>query len=244
MSIQTLLDFIGKYESNNNPRAVWGGIDKADRPNDITKMTVKGVLAWQDSIDAKYMSEASGEWQFMEDTLRGLYREAGVALSERFDRSTQIRLATQLLRRRGLDDYLAGRMTTEKFALSLSKEWASLPIPFDVNGKKAGQSYYAGDGLNKAHAPLDGFLEAVEDVKDRARPEPRENVAQTKTIKGGGAAGAGIALQQCGQQLTDAAIGFPEELARWMVLGGTLVAIAGIGFVIWSRVQDWKAGDR
>lgn len=163
MSVNDLLDFIGKYESNNNPSAVWGGIKLSDRPGDITKMTVRGVLSWQDSIDSRYMSEAAGEWQFMEDTLRGLYKDAGVSLDDKFDRKTQIKLATQLLNRRGLEDYISGKISDEKFALSLAKEWASMPVP---SGPKKGMSYYSGDGLNKAHAPLDGFMNAVRSVHD------------------------------------------------------------------------------
>lgn len=167
MSVQALLDFIGKIESRNDPNAVWGGIQKIHRPpKPLTKMTVKQVLDWQDSIDQRYRSEAAGEWQFMEDTLRGLYRSAGVSLTDKFTRTTQIKLATQLLRRRGLNDYLSGRMSAKKFAQSLSKEWASLPATIvDKRGRPAtGQSFYAGDGLNKAHTSISAFLRLVEDI--------------------------------------------------------------------------------
>ena len=180
-NLDALLDFIGKLESRNDPNAIWGGVHKADYPPvPITELTVGEVLDWQDSIDTKYMSEASGEWQFMEDTLRGLYREAGVALSEPFDGRTQKRLAVALLRRRGLDEYLDGRIAAEKFAQNLAKEWASLPaITVDRKGRSAsGQSYYAGDGLNKAHTTMAAVLDQVRAV----RPHPAFTTAPMRPM--------------------------------------------------------------
>jgi hypothetical protein len=242
MSVQNLLDYIGKYESRNDPNAVWGGIKKVDRPAQLVGMTVGGVLDWQDSIDARYMSEAAGEWQFMEDTLRGLYRQAGVALTDLFTRATQIKLATALLRRRGLDDYLAGRMTAEKFALSLSKEWASLPVPYDIerNGRtiKRGQSYYAGDGLNKAHADVDEFLAVIKSVVDTPAPEPRGSVAQTKTVKGLGAAGVGVV------GAAGTAIGSLDGTAQIVLIGFLGVSALALGWLFRNRIKGWANGDR
>jgi len=164
--VRPLLDFIAKYESRGNYDAIWGGIRNRDRPpKALTQMTVQEVLNWQDSIDHHYMSEASGRYQILEDTLRGLYREAGVRRTDIFDEVTQDRLALQLLKRRGLVDYLEGRMRVSTFANSLAKEWASLPV---VTGPNKGRSYYAGDGLNKAHADVDPFLLAVRQLLVRA----------------------------------------------------------------------------
>lgn len=172
MNTKTLLAFIGKYESNNNPNAIWGGIKKSDYPSKpITLMTVGQVLAWQDSIDRKYMSEASGEWQFMEDTLRGLVKAGVVKTSAVFNRDTQVVLATELLRRRGLNEYLTGKISAETFANNVAKEWASMPV---VSGKNKGRSYYAGDGLNKSHTPVDDYLKAIKSVTNKvATVEPK-----------------------------------------------------------------------
>ena len=154
-----LLDFIAKFESRGNYNIVWGGIRKQHQPpKPLVEMTVREVLAWQDRIDPLYMSEAAGKYQIMEDTLRGLYFEAGVSLDDLYDENTQDTLAIALLRRRGLDDFLALKITGQKFANSLAKEWASLPV---VSGPKQGRSYYAGDGLNKAHASVKDFMAAV-----------------------------------------------------------------------------------
>ena len=142
MNVQPLLDFIGQPESRGNYDAVWGGIKMKDRPaKPITQMTIGQVLAWQDSIDAKYPSEAAGKYQIMEDTLRPLPSAAGLTVNDLFNKTNQDKLATVLLRRRGIGDFTAGKITAETFANNLAHEWASLPL---VSGPKAGRSVYAG----------------------------------------------------------------------------------------------------
>lgn len=159
MSIDTLLDFIAKPESGNNFDIVWGGIKAKDRPKKpLTTMTIGEVLAWQDSIDSRYPSEAAGAFQIMEDTLRGLYLSAGLSSGDLFNEANQRRLAVELLNRRGLKKYLAGEIDAATFANALAREWASLPL---VTGTKRGYSYYHGDGLNKSHVSPDAFLAAV-----------------------------------------------------------------------------------
>ena len=163
MAVKDLLRFIGRIEAPKGYNQVWGGVRSADLPpKPLTTMTIREVLAWQDRIDPKYMSEAAGRYQILEDTLRGLYAEAGLTLDSLFDAAGQDALATQLLRRRGLKKYLAGTMTSEEFANSLAREWASLPL---VSGPRKGRSVYAGDGLNKSLVDPDKFLVAVRAAK-------------------------------------------------------------------------------
>lgn len=178
MSINTLLDFIAKYESRGSYNIVWGGIKKIHQPPHLlTTMTVGDVLAWQDSIDRLYMSEAAGRYQIMEDTLRELVSQGHVRKSDLFNGPTQDKLAIALLKRRGLDSYLAGKITAAKFANFIAREWASMPL---VDGVNKGKSYYAGDGLNKSHTPVDAFMAAVIACKgdrpavlpDAPTPEP------------------------------------------------------------------------
>jgi hypothetical protein len=162
MTVKHLLDFIAKYESRGDYNIVWGGIAQKHRPGPLVKMTVGQVLNWQDSIDPLYMSEAAGRYQIMEDTLRELVSQGYADKSDLYDQGTQDRLAIALLKRRGLDSYLAGRITAEKFANLIAREWASMPV---VSGPNKGRSYYAGDGLNKSHTPVADFIAAVEAVK-------------------------------------------------------------------------------
>lgn len=175
MNLQPLLAFIRRVESGGDYNIVWGGIRSADRPKSLTKMTVGEVLAWQDSIDAKYMSEAAGAYQIMEDTLRGLHQVAGVPLTATYDRDTQDKLAIALLKRRGLDKYLSGRMSATNFGNSLAKEWAGLPV---VSGPKRGRSYYDGDGLNSTKASVEDFLAAIEAIHSEPERRPSKSLLQ------------------------------------------------------------------
>ena len=162
-----LREFIYRPESRGDYNIVWGGIANRHRPEAmlgkrLTQMTIREVLAWQDSIDRIYMSEAAGVGQIMEDTLRGLYPAAGLTLDDLFSEENQDRLVQALLERRGLSRYIRGEISDTQFANKLAREWASLPV---VTGAQAGRSYYAGDSLNKAHVAVKPFLEAVKSVK-------------------------------------------------------------------------------
>jgi muramidase (phage lysozyme) len=167
-NVDELLEFIAWPESRGDIDIVYGGIKLKDRPpNKLSTMTIGEVLAWQDSIDSQYPSEAAGKFQIMEDTLRGLYKQAGLTAGSLYSASNQRKLAIALLQRRGLDKYLSGSITTLKFADNLSKEWASLPATIkDREGRPArGQSYYAGDGLNRSHVSIADLLAKVATVK-------------------------------------------------------------------------------
>jgi muramidase (phage lysozyme) len=163
-SIEPLLNLIKQHESRGDYNIYWGGISTTDKPpRALTQMTIGQVLAWQDSIDAKYNSEAAGAYQMLEDTLRGLYGSAGLSVQSLFNTANQDKLAIALLNRRGLASYKRGALSAEQFGQNLSKEWASLPAQTsDKKGRAAtGQSYYAGDGLNHSLTSKADVLAAI-----------------------------------------------------------------------------------
>lgn len=138
---------------------VWGGINHMDRPQNrvgkpLTRLTVQEVLDWQDSIDAKYMSEAAGGYQIMEDTLRPLGHRG-----ELFTADLQDRLALRLM------DWQNLQNSPARLALKLAKTWASVPVLQPMQGRYKwlirGESYYTGDGLNRANPEAADELEAV-----------------------------------------------------------------------------------
>jgi hypothetical protein len=53
-------------------------------------------------------------------------------------------------------------MSREAFAHSLSQEWAALPRAIGENPE---QSYYAGDGLNKAQLSVDEMFASIATVR-------------------------------------------------------------------------------
>lgn len=150
-----LLNVIGRAEAPRGYDQIWGGINLADYPpKPLTQMTIGQVLDWQDSIDSRYNSEASGRYQFIEDTLRRIYRKAGLTRNDLFNAANQDRLAIVLINEKGLSRYRAGRMTPKQFGDKLARVWAGLPVHSTQRGHKRtvqrGQSYYAGDSLNRA----------------------------------------------------------------------------------------------
>lgn len=162
-----LLKLIRNAEANGNYNIVWGGIRSADHPpRSLTSMTIGQVLAWQDSIDHKYQSEAAGAYQILEDTLRGYYGAAGLTAGDTFSVANQDKIAVALLeRKRGMSAWLNGSMSIDDAVTNVAKEWASFPVPKAMQGHKrylqAGQSYYAGDGLNRAYVPVESVKTAL-----------------------------------------------------------------------------------
>jgi muramidase (phage lysozyme) len=166
--LKPLLDLIGQAEARGDYNVIWGGIRKQDYPKmRLTDMTIGQVLDWQDSIDYKYMSEASGRYQFMEDTLREIYSPAGLNLDSEFNAANQDHLAIYLLKRRGLNRYLRNEITTAHFANNIAREWASFPV---VDGPKRGASYYSGDGLNKAGVKPEQIMQVLRALRENSGP--------------------------------------------------------------------------
>lgn len=125
-----------------------------DKP--ITQMTVDEVLAAQlylvRTLDMP--SGAAGAYQIIRKTLLGLKKSMSLTGRERFTPALQDRMGQALLDGRGYQKYIAGAITATAFGNQLAREWASFPVLTKQKGQsrevEIGQSYYAGDGINKA----------------------------------------------------------------------------------------------
>lgn len=168
--VEPLLELIRKVEARDDYDIVWLGIKPKDRPpRPLTQMKIKEVLAWQDSIDPYYRSEAAGAYQILEDTLRDFYRSAGLTGEDLFNKQNQDRIALALLRRRGLVGFLSGQLDKNAFGNNLAKEWASFPV---FTGAHRGKSYYSKDGLNKALVTVEAVDKALNQVYKTIVIEP------------------------------------------------------------------------
>ncbi|MFD1945084.1 hypothetical protein [Paradevosia shaoguanensis] len=177
-----LLDFIGGIEAPKGYGTIYGNNQgKLTKP--LTSMTLDEVIAAGPSWTKAYKSSAAGRYQFMNATLKDLKKSLGLTGKEMFSADLQDRLGFELLKRRGYDNYMVGFLTRTAFGKALAQEWASLPVLASTPGQKRqverGQSYYAGDGLNKALTSP----ESVEAVLIKARdahivPKPQKPSSQ------------------------------------------------------------------
>lgn len=170
--VQALLDYLGRAESNNNYNAYYAHAGNKDDPR-LTSMLLGNVVDWQRNfVRGGSPSSAAGKYQIIRRTLQGLIAEMNLdATRVRFNSEVQDAMARHLLKRRKLDDYQARRITTEAFALNIAMEWASMPVISAVKGSRGftlepGQSYYAGDGLNKSLVGIDSYRRALEAARD------------------------------------------------------------------------------
>ena len=178
-----LLDFIRETEVGRSDRASYDVIyghnqDKLAKP--ITSMTIGDLIDLQASFTKKYKSSASGGYQFMRATLQDLARELSLRGTQVFDPDLQDRLAYHLLKRRGYEAYMSGNISRTEFGKRLAQEWASFPVLETTKGGTRavvtrGQSFYAGDGLNKALVSPEKFESVLDRVKaagNRLAPTP------------------------------------------------------------------------
>ncbi|MGH6999054.1 MAG: hypothetical protein ACREEO_12725, partial [Phenylobacterium sp.] len=148
-----LLDFIGSIEAPRGYDTIYGNNqDKLAVP--VTSMRLSEILAEQAGWSKRFGSSATGRYQFMKATLTGLITELGLPRAQVLDASLQDRLGHHLLKRRGYEAFMAGTISRTEFGRRLAQEWASLPVLAPTQGGKRnvlrGQSYYAGDGVNKS----------------------------------------------------------------------------------------------
>ncbi|WP_323008918.1 hypothetical protein [Paracoccus sp. (in: a-proteobacteria)] len=189
--IQPVLDLIGRYESRGDYEIVYGGIPKASRPAKLTAMTIAQVLDWQRRVvNAGSASSAAGKYQIIRKTLEASVAALSMSSQRLFDKTAQDMLAMHLLRGRGMQRFLDGQIDADDMALGLAKEWASLPVPSAMKGASrqvmAGQSYYAGDGLNKAHATVAEVEQALLIARERYRSKATAPQTTTTEAPSGG----------------------------------------------------------
>ncbi|MBC8718176.1 hypothetical protein [Ochrobactrum sp. Marseille-Q0166] len=169
-----LLDFIAQTEVGSTGRASYDviyGHNQGELPKPITAMNLGDLIDAQASFTKRFKSSASGRYQFMRATLQDLSRELGLRGTQIFDPDLQDRLGYHLLIRRGYNEFIAGKISRTEFGKRLAQEWASFPVLAAVQGAhrklQRGETFYAGDKLNKAlvtPAKIEAILNKVKTV--------------------------------------------------------------------------------
>lgn len=144
---------------------------------DLVSMTLDQVDALQTRMLAHRLnslkSSAAGLYQIVRTTRRGIQEALGIPGSALFDEDMQDRMACYLLGVRGIDKYLAGRLSEDTLINNLAKEWASLPTT-------EGKGYYGGQ-----HAAVgpERVRQALAEVRLRHQEgQPVETVEVEKPV--------------------------------------------------------------
>lgn len=156
--------FLGAKESGNSYTKLVGG-------REDTSIMEKTVNQLNNEFGGQF---AMGRYQIQMRTAREVLENNGQDPgSFVFNKEGQDQIYQMLLVRRGLNEYLSGEISDEKFARNLSKEWAALPA--DAGGR----SYYAGVGTNKAHLSWDDTLKHVRAMKAKVQQNDPATITET-----------------------------------------------------------------
>jgi len=152
-NFQPLLDYIAKYEAVDGS---YDSIYPGRTYPGLSKMTIGEADKWQERTASQRGSAAAGRYQFME--IKKQAAAAGLSPSDIFSPENQDKMAVALItQKRGITEAMIKSNPNEAM-IRLGMEWAALPMPVAMKGHsryvQAGQSYYAGDGLNKAGATV------------------------------------------------------------------------------------------
>lgn len=190
-ALKALLDAIGSHEAPRGYGQIYGGARGVPMDTDVSKLTLDGVLNFQERmLDGGSASTACGRYQFLRKTLLATIGQMGLTGHELWSPDLQDRMAIHLMKGRGLEIYLAGHMSREAFANNLAMEWASLPVVTRIKGAHRivdpGETYYAGDKLNRAfHKPeaVLALLDALKMPADGTLPRPAPDTAPSQPAK-------------------------------------------------------------
>ncbi|WP_173935109.1 hypothetical protein [Chelativorans sp. Marseille-P2723] len=175
-----LLDLIGYAEGTDRKRGynetlAYGAFTGGDV--DLVTMTLLEIDALQTRMlkhpKNRFNSSALGRHQIVRTTLRAIRKTLKLSPSALFDAEMQDRCACYLLGLRGIDKYLAGRLSEDTLINNLAHEWASLPT---TSGKGA----YAGQ--NASVSP-DRVRQMLAEVRQRhGASQPTREIVVEKEI--------------------------------------------------------------
>ena len=123
----------------------------------LTEMTIGEVMGYQSlSRSGKGQLWATGQFQVIPTTLRGMYAKAGLNLDSMYNEKNQQKIADALIDAEGtLPKYLNGKIedtdaNLKKASLDIATIWSSIGVPYALTNYKGdyrpfNESYYKSD---------------------------------------------------------------------------------------------------
>lgn len=174
-----LLDFTRLIETGKTDRSSYDviyGHNEGKISKKVTSMTIDELIAIQPTFTKRFKSSAAGGYQFMRNTLRNLKSELRLRGTQIMDPDLQDRLGYHLAIRRGYNEFIAGKISRTEFGRRLAQEWASFPVLAPTKGDnrplQRGETFYAGDKLNKALVTPERMEAILDKVKAAGSAPP------------------------------------------------------------------------
>ena len=136
---------------------------------------------------------ATGRYQIIPSTLKGLQGNLSLPDSAKYDKTTQDKMGLQLLlNRSGIKNYITqvvpdNKANLEKASLDVAKIWSSVGVPYDMQGSKQrikkNQSYYSGGG-DRASETTESVQIALKKLRDGYKSVGSDDNGSNKENKG------------------------------------------------------------
>lgn len=180
--VKKLLGIISSAEGTSSSYDIQYGYQNLKREQaggkPLTQMTINEVR--QLMMNTPKNKRAMGKYQFVPDTFDEVVGQMGLKGDELFDPQMQDRMIIQRLKsKRGLEDYLSGKITKEQFSQNLAYEFASFP-----SIAHGGRAAYGGVGENTStpRIGLSTILDELEAIRLMPAEEPATALPGTGAI--------------------------------------------------------------
>jgi hypothetical protein len=142
----------------------------------LSEYTVGEVMQFQArSRDNTGQLWATGRYQIIPNTLKGLQQSMKLPLTAKYDSATQDAMGLKLLTERSpIRNYITSAISDtkenlERAALEVAKIWSSVGVPYAIQGRhrlvQKNQSYYSG-GIDKASVTTEAIQDKLKMLRN------------------------------------------------------------------------------
>ena len=127
---------------------------------------IKGLTGWPIQKVANEAPSYAGAYQLNPDDVVRWAADVGLGPTDLFSPENQSKIAVGLIEGRARGTlWKKGKISDIVFGNNLANIWAGLPVLSPTNGKKRGQSFYAGVGNNKANVTPEEVESSFSSIK-------------------------------------------------------------------------------